>query len=329
MPAISKDRLLPFHRLPEHYWKPSASPGEIREIFYETSSYRALQPRIRKSTLVYLPSGYDDADAATRYDILYLMHGVQHFPKHLLGGAGCSSKWKNILDHMIENGDIDPMLFVFPTFYQGQYNLHCKIDVNHELTQRFPQELCEDLIPAVETELHTFARSVDPEGQKASREHRAFGGFSMGAVAAWNVFLESPDAVSIHFALSGDSWTEGYFGSETRPMETALTLQEAVRQSGWTRDDFSIFIATGTEDMALPALERQVDAMQQLSDTFLFGDEAEPGNCWYLLSQGGEHTYEYVAHYLYNGLPRYFKSTDPDDPSRDSTPLRRGLSGHG
>ena len=44
----------------------------------------------------------------------------------------------------------------------------------------FHLDLRENLIPAVESRFHTYAENTTEEGLEASREHRAFGGFSLG-----------------------------------------------------------------------------------------------------------------------------------------------------
>lgn len=70
---------------------------------------------------------------------------------------------KRILDHMIENGDIEPMIVVTPTFYHDNSS-----GPEAKLTANFRNEL----MPAVESTDHTYAESTDQEGLTASREHR-------------------------------------------------------------------------------------------------------------------------------------------------------------
>lgn len=49
-------------------------------------------------------------------------------------------------------------------------------------------ELLNDLIPAVESRYSTYAEDTTPVGIAASRDHRGFGGFSMGSVNMWCTF---------------------------------------------------------------------------------------------------------------------------------------------
>ena len=101
-----------------------------------------------------------------------------------------------ILDHMIMNGDIEPMIVVTPTFNGG----NCT-------AQNFYREFRENVIPFVESKYSTYAESTTPEGIAASRMHRAFGGFSMGAVATWAVMVNCLDYVGYFMPLSGDHWS--------------------------------------------------------------------------------------------------------------------------
>ena len=84
------------------------------------------------------------------------------------------------------------------------------------LTQKEVKELVEDLLPAVESKFHTYAETMTPAGFKATREHRAFGGFSMGSVTTWYAFIENLPYFSKFVPLSGDSWAIEQMGGETK-----------------------------------------------------------------------------------------------------------------
>lgn len=128
------------------------------------------------------------------------------------GGGGNAGKFYNrsyalndILDHAIENGEIDPLIVVTPTFYlprdtdTGVSNAGQRVSVFH-------QEFIQDLMPAVESRYRTCAQFTDEAGLEASRNHRAFGGFSMGAVITWYQLVNSLDYVAWFMPLSGDCW---------------------------------------------------------------------------------------------------------------------------
>lgn len=92
---------------------------------------------------------------------------------------------------MIENGDIKPMILVTPTFDRNNASTSLEDSVSE--IKVFREELVNELIPAVEGKYHTYADSTDAAGLTASRDHRAFAGFSLGATVAWDVFLNDMD----------------------------------------------------------------------------------------------------------------------------------------
>src|SRR5699024_10083759 len=158
-----------FQSIPDEYRMESDQPGSIQTLDYQTPNVDGGQDD--KKMHVYLPHGYDTSDSNEKYNVLYLMHGGGENEDIIFGGPNQTKELKKILDTMIEKGDIDPLIVVTPTFYGG------KNEPAH-----FHEELLNDIVPLVETEYQTYAKSGSLDDIKASRAHRAFGGFSMGAV---------------------------------------------------------------------------------------------------------------------------------------------------
>ena len=260
----------------------------------------------RKYALVYLPYGYGD-DPARRYDVLYLMHG----------GGGNPDSWtdscilKNMLDHSFAAGEAEPMIVVFPTFYtDGARRTPGVVDdrFEHESVLTFQkEELTQRLLPAVEGALRTYAEGFDPASLRRARAHRAFGGFSMGAVNTWYAFSLHLDYFSVFLPLSGDDWTMEIMGGSKKAKETAAALKKAAEGLGFGPEDFRIFAATGTEDIAYPNLTPQIQAMKAETALFRFSEDFTGGNLHYLLAQGLAHNYEAVCQYVYNCLPYLFR----------------------
>ena len=164
--------------VPDAYFQPSEQSGTVVEISYQSKDYSRDNAEITKLAYVYLPYGYDENDTETHYNICYLMHGWG-------GHAGEYFEYANIkemLDNMIFNGDIPPTIFVSPTFYSNDAQ-----DFGQSVSQlrQFYQDFASDLMPTVEGQFHTYAESNSPDDLKASRNHRAFGGFSLGSVTTW------------------------------------------------------------------------------------------------------------------------------------------------
>lgn len=76
-----------------------------------------------------------------------------------------------------------PMILVCPTYNNISGRDSWDYSLALQLTDQFHNELLSDLIPAVEGKYHTWADyNTSPENLKDTRDHRGFGGFSMGSV---------------------------------------------------------------------------------------------------------------------------------------------------
>ncbi|NLD45665.1 MAG: hypothetical protein GX660_00505, partial [Clostridiaceae bacterium] len=237
-------------------------------------------------------------NTAKKYNVLYLMHGGGENVNTIFGGPGESKELKKILDNMIAKGDIEPLIVVTPTFYEGK---------NGGNVELFHEELTGVIIPLVETTYNTYLKSKSTEDMKSSREHRAFGGFSMGSMTTWNVFANCLDYVKYYMPLCA-----GFrFGSQN-PDEpsSAEYLANVARNSGYkVPDDFKIFAASGSADIAHPGMEPQINEMRELSDVFIYSSDTKKGNLYFVVCDGGTHAWGYVNQYIYNILPDLFKDT--------------------
>ena len=92
----------------------TALQGRVERVDYQTQDY-VNGGGITKAVFVYLPAGYDDpVNAEKQYDILYFMHGYSGTAYELFGFHNGANK--NILDHMIANGEIRPIIVVAATW---------------------------------------------------------------------------------------------------------------------------------------------------------------------------------------------------------------------
>ena len=104
--------------VPASYKTASGHPGTVTRLDYDSKDYVRDGAAITKTAYVYTPYGYDENDEENRYNIVYLMHGWG-------GHAGEYFEFtstKNMFDHLIENGDIPPMIIVSATFYNENSN---------------------------------------------------------------------------------------------------------------------------------------------------------------------------------------------------------------
>jgi hypothetical protein len=294
---IEEGNLIPEYRpITSNYMQSIEDGGTIERVDYTTAYNGEIY---EKHAYVYLPAGYDTTGEAS-YDVFYLMHGGAGRAETFFGGEGQSSSLKNILDNMIRNKELEPLIVVTPSYYKpGDSD-------DGALTQEFHEELLNDLMPAVEGTHHTYAQTPDKEGFQESRKHRAFGGFSMGSVTTWYTFVYDLDYFKYYLPMSGDSWILGMMGGNSRADETAAYLVDVVRESGYGVNDFFIYAATGTNDMAYDAETHQIEAMKAHKDTFIYCNDMNKCNLYYNVAEGGEHTYSYMNEYIYNALPYLF-----------------------
>ena len=177
--------------VPSDYMEPATQQGTVANITYSSKDYAGDGSGLEKAAYIYLPYGYDETDAETRYDILYLMHGWGGMAgEYFTFGNG---RIKNMLDWMIENGEIQPMIVVSATFYNDGSSRDFGSSTRE--LREFHQDFVNNLMPAVEGRYQTYAQYTSEEDLIASRDHRGFGGFSLGSVTTWNEFCYDYDYI--------------------------------------------------------------------------------------------------------------------------------------
>ena len=100
--------------------------------------------------------------------------------------------------------------------------------------------------------------------------------------------------------ISSDCWSLGRFAGMNRPDETAEYLADIVRNSDYSGNDFYIWAASGTDDIAYGKTLVQIQAMAQLTDVF------PVMNLTFHEQDGARHEFRPMAEYLYNALPSLF-----------------------
>jgi len=269
--------------IPGAYWEPSSEPGVLTDLYYDTYesfSYTERTNRLRKHAVVYLPHGYTPTGL---YDVFYLMHGGWGDENSTLGTPSRPSAFKNVIDHAIAVGEVRPLILVCPTYNNtNQDGLDsASFSLAMKLTENFPRELKNDLIPAVERTFRTFT---------GSRDHRGFGGFSMGAVTTWRTFQYALDDFRYFLPMS---------------CGTSLNDEEIFRAArGGRPGSYFIFVMTGTEDFAYSFDESRA-AKLRASPSFA-----------YRVKKGYSHDGKAASEYTYNGLKAFWGTKEA--PSLDN-----------
>lgn len=281
--------------VPDGYSQPSEHPGTLEKLEYETwesFSYEEQTQKLTKTAWVYLPYGYDESE---QYNILYLSHGGWSNEATTMGTPDSPHEFKHIVDHAIEDGEIQPLIIVLPTYNNTSESDSGSYSLALQLVNNFHNELVNDLIPAVEGKYSTYAETTDPEGLAASRDHRAFGGFSMGSMNTWHTFEYCLDYFRYFAPSSGG------------PIGNGAYMADIVKNSGHSADDFFIFTASGTNDFAYSGFKSGVMAMSE-TDIFTFAQTEKEGNLSFLEREGYFHDGRAANEYMYNALRFFWNS---------------------
>ncbi|MCQ2408474.1 MAG: family 43 glycosylhydrolase [Oscillospiraceae bacterium] len=265
-----------FHRAPEQNGKNYFKDQPVNHGQVIQENYTGINGA--KKMYVYVPYGYDESK---KYNVFYLMHGGGESEETCFNDDGINIDV--MLDNMIANGDIEPMIVVTPTFNKSPDGAG---DVWKEMR--------ETIIPYVENKYSTYAENTSIEGLKASRYHRAYGGFSMGGGSTWRMFCNNLDICAYYMPLSGHSW------------DGASGVQNAIDRFGFKKDEYFIFAATGTGDIAYGNMVPLIDALKGDTKRFTYTSDFSKGNLYFLEAPNETHWWGIVRHYVYDALPNFF-----------------------
>lgn len=145
----------------------------------DTISYHSETVGATRKALIYTPPGYP---GATKYPVLYLLHGIGGDEKEWLNGGDPHV----ILDNLMADGKMAPMIVVMPNGRamkddRASGNIFDKEKV--EAFATFEKDLLNDLIPYIEKNFPV----------KTDRENRAIAGLSMGGGQSLNFGLGNLD----------------------------------------------------------------------------------------------------------------------------------------
>lgn len=272
----------------------SASPVEASSSTVQTINYQGQYRgrRYNKSALVYLPAGYSNHH---RYNVLYFLHGSTETPRDFLNDGHFQSH----LDQLISRGIMKPTIVVFPTYYPSRRFVRSDYYHDNRLNKAFAQhELINNLVPAVEGRYSTYSHGTSAAALRASRQHRAFGGFSMGSITTWYVFEYQLPYFADYLPFAGDSWTIADDGGATAPRRTAAKLAQTVSQH--PNDSFKIMAGVGSSDGTSSSMSPQIRAMQKLP---AFNHQ----NLAYYRIPGGTHSPQTMSRLLGHYAHQLFK----------------------
>ncbi len=289
--------------MPSEYFQSASCRGKVEAFRYASKDYtQSGRPPTDKIAYVYLPPGYDKNG---QYDVIYLLHGWTGVAEEYFARPG-TPQLRNLLDNLIARGKCRPFIAVSPTWDKDNRPKDWGTSVRE--IAAFAHEYENDLLPAVEKRYATYAKTTDHAGLVESRDHRAVGGFSLGAVTTWNIFEHCFDLQRFYLPMSGDSWHVEMFGGASRPRETADFLAEIVRASRFD-NAFHVWHAVGTRDV-------RGAQTHNLAQELMKRGEFPAENYSYHQKQGGYHDFNAVWEFCWNALPEFFP---PVTASKDSS----------
>lgn len=272
--------------VPSSYKNKAKNQGKLEKVNYETIDYTNNE-KIIKEAVVYLPYGYDENK---QYNIYYLMHGWTGYA----GDFFDYSNIVNILDNMIENKDIEPLIVVGATFDSENKGQDWGRSV--EELEPFTKDFENALMPYIESHYSTYAKSTSKEDLIESRDHRAFGGFSLGGVTTWWMFRHDLDYIKYFLPMSGDAWYVATFGGLYYPKETVDEVEKIVKDFD---KDYFVAAYLGTRDARYDQVNNQMVEMLK-RDTFKY-------TFVYYQVKDAYHDMNATDINMYNGLQLFFK----------------------
>ena len=229
--------------------------GEIHLLRYNSKSNGVI-----RELNVYTPPGYDD-DRERRYPVVYLLHGANNdlYSWYRYGRAN------DILDNLLAEGAIKPLIVVMPLGYGGASadGRRGPGGARGGAGDLYEQDILKDIIPLIDSKYRTIA----------DRTHRAIVGFSMGGGQSSRIGLGHLDTFSYIGVFSA-----GMPGNaETEPLKSLAADVPATNK----KIDL-LWIACGKDDAAITGARNFSNTLKQIGieHTFVESNGAHHWRVW-------------------------------------------------
>jgi enterochelin esterase-like enzyme len=237
----------------DYSWQaPAKVQGKLIHETYPSAGH--VSPKDKNYFVVYTPPGYDPLRQKP-YPTFYLSHG---------GGEnelGWSTQGvvNNILDNLIDTGQIQPIVVVMP--YGGGF-------ANSTFNEAYDRDMIDNLIPYVEKHYHVSTSAKD----------RAFSGLSMGGMLTNSFIINHPDVFQYYGMMSAGLPPQN--SELTTPQIASLKGKSIWVGGGWQDVIHAVgFSPNGTPSHLGPAREVSTLAKAGIPVTtnFVYG-----GHEWYV-----------------------------------------------
>ncbi len=266
----------------------SSLHGSIDTLTYEQSYEGTVYD---KQAFVYVPDSYSPARPV---NVLYLTHGWWG------NAAGLAAGVAPVVDKLEASGEVSPTIVVFATYYPDRSFATDDYEDDYALNRFFATSEIDTLMNAVETRYTTFAHGDTSDASlRASRRHRAFGGFSMGATTTWDVFALRPQYFYGYMPMAGESWIGREEEADSPRIAELVTA--GVERAHYGPRDFLILASVGSEDPALWDMTPQIDELHEDYPDLMTEDSLQ---LW--IDEGESHSMTSVGNQVEHNLPLLF-----------------------
>lgn len=280
--------------------------GRMVRVDYTTDVYE-YGVNYQKYCNVYLPWDYDENDTSRKYNVLYYQHGNTLDPE-----VFNTPETIKRFDNLFAGGEIDTCIIVCTTYYFDPAKdpeerrttgiIPAGDNASTGSPANFYREVIESIIPAVEMRFHTYLSASDKDSIMASRDHRAFSGYSRGAVCTWYMF---------HNAFQYFRWYAPMSCMTTAGKErfAPYTEEEAIEYvtAPIKRNPdlpFYIFATAGDPEVDAVPMHEQMRYLSRREE-FSYGTDTTKNNLYFSVSEF-HHDDILVPFYYWNSLKVLF-----------------------
>ncbi len=284
----------------------AAKRGTTEIVEYDTAVYEN-GITYHKYCYVYLPNGYDPEDKSKRYNVLYYQHGNTCEPSIFARGGN-----EPMIDMLFESGEIEPCIIVSTTYYMNPIRDTAErmksgmVEAGDGFWKALPpyfyREVVESIIPAVETRYNTYLESATEEGIKASRDHRAFSGYSRGGAMTWRMIHHSFDYFRWYVPISCDVFVDNISKADRTDQNVIDYVTAPIKAN--PELPFFIYACNGGQ-RDIVEMTREMGFLTK-EPCFSYGDDPTANNIYFCVSDY-YHTDYLVPYYYWNALKVLFK----------------------
>lgn len=284
--------------IPDNFYSESSEKGTLQEFNYDN-----------RKCMIYLPFGYS---SDTDYDIFYCMHGGYSASPNRYDQIFKTNNFSNVLDNMIEQKLIKPVIFVGlwwypdsgPSVYADKsiYSLLYNVESNFSTYSKLDEYILDKDLDKEEIDKLLIN----------SKSHRTFGGFSNGAYCTWMIMKNDNHNYFYGFVPCS---AYGYDGFDYREVFNYIN-------NNYKEDDFIIIDSIGSFENGNSGTPKWNLRKELYSEYEIF---KEGKNYKQYLGLNRAHTVADCEHYIYQSLIDIY-GISRENECKDEESLESGIN---